>query len=113
MDFETYLKLLPNNSGIGLYVIETAIGKFYFCPIKKKFSRLKDLGGYKEYSLTSEIELTAQESEDLEDILTKYEFVFCEYNKISEKRILLYNGFSKTAKVLYKEHKSTRKDTIL
>lgn len=91
--FESFLKELPNISGIGLYFIETADGYINYNEVTHKFQKLRDFGGYREYSQSGIVELTENEHQNLESDIEKNYFVFTAHYKDSRGRIILYNGF--------------------
>lgn len=91
--FESFLKGLPNVSGIGMYFIETADGYINYNEVTHTFQKLRDFGGYRQYSRSGIVDLTANESRNLELDIKKGFFVFTAHYKDSRGRVILYNGF--------------------
>lgn len=96
--FESFLKELPNISGIGIYFIETADGYINYNEISHKFQKLIDFGGYRQYSQSGIVELSKDESRNLESDIEKGFFVFTAHYKDSRGRVILYNGFKEGKK---------------
>jgi hypothetical protein len=96
--FESFLKELPNVSGIGMYFIETANGYINYNEITHTFQKLQDFGGYRQYSQSGIMELSNEEKENLESDIEKNYFVFTAHYKDSRGRIILYNGFKEGKK---------------
>lgn len=91
--FESFLKELPNLSGIGMYFIETSDGYINYNEVTHKFQKLIDFNGYRQYSRSGIVDLTENESQNLESDIKKGFFVFTAHYKDSRGRVILYNGF--------------------
>jgi len=90
--FEQLLKTLPNNSGFGIYFVESFAGNIMFNPVDKKFYNLVDQNGYQKFSLVFTFPITVQQEDEFFHWVANDLFRITCYSKISRSFTTLFDS---------------------